>query len=89
MTSSPSGILTFKIALLEVEYSKLDTRKGKFKSAEVLPELHGLHIFTQDNDRLWHYINGASDYYASRGPPTKKMKIADDITFPTQFGILW
>ena len=84
LLSSLSGILAFNIALLEVEYGKLDTRKGKFKSAEALPGLHGLCIFAQDNDGLLYYISGASDYYTTR-EPNKKTKIIGNINFLLDF----
>ena len=84
LVSSLSSILTFNIVLLEVEYGKLDRRKGKFKSAGALPGLYGLHIFTLNNDRLLYQVSSASNYCASR-EPNKMIKIPNAITFPTQF----
>ena len=86
LTSGPSGVMALNIASLEVEYGKLDTTKGNFKSLGALPGPYGLYVFAQDNDGLLHYINGAGDYYTSRGP-NKKMKIVDDITF--SYSICW
>lgn len=82
LTSGPSGL--YALDIINLNFGKIDTKTGAWKLMNSLPPPFDLYVFAQDSEGLLHYINGAGDYYTSRGPD-KKMKQVDGITFPTEF----